>query len=121
MRWRSEDEVLSGKGETMCGAVGCFSTSQLCSVEVPFRYQEQGIKKEELVKVCVCINCAPKLLHKEKEEGTDERELGKKEKKEKRESKRKRRDKNDDIIQPDPAEKDSKQKTKKQSIDSSTK
>lgn len=51
MRWRSEKEVIVGKGQFSCGARGCSETRGLATFEVPFGYQEAGEKKQALVKV----------------------------------------------------------------------
>jgi protein FRA10AC1 len=63
MRWRVEKEVLSGKGQTTCGNKACSSAFELHSYEVPFKYEEHGERKHELVKVRVCLDCARKLFH----------------------------------------------------------
>lgn len=51
MRWRSEKEVIAGKGQFSCGARGCPETRGLATFEVPFGYQEAGERKQALVKV----------------------------------------------------------------------
>ena len=51
LRWRTEAEVLSGKGQFSCGARGCSETRGLATFEVPFGYEEAGERKEALVKV----------------------------------------------------------------------
>lgn len=61
LRWRTEDEVLSGKGQTICGAKQCNGTTGLRSYEMPFRYLEDNNWKCELVKVRVCPICGEKL------------------------------------------------------------
>jgi hypothetical protein len=38
MRWRIEKEVISGKGQFVCGSKHCDSATNLHSYEVPFRY-----------------------------------------------------------------------------------
>ena len=53
LRWRTEAEVLSGKGQFSCGARGCSETRGLATFEVPFGYEEMGKRKEALVKVCL--------------------------------------------------------------------
>ena len=62
LRWRTENEVFDGKGQFLCGALGCDSTLELHSFEVPFVYTERGEKKETLVKLRLCGACAPKLF-----------------------------------------------------------
>ena len=51
LRWRTEAEVLGGKGQFSCGARGCAETRGLATFEVPFGYAEAGQRKEALVKV----------------------------------------------------------------------
>lgn len=84
LRWRTEAEVLSGRGETSCGARGCAATD-LRSYELPFTYDERGETKTELVKCRLCAACAKKLARPEKK-----KKAKRKEKKEKRKRKRKR-------------------------------
>jgi len=60
MRWRSEKEVIAGKGQFSCGARSCSETRGLATFEVPFGYQEAGEKKQALVKVRMkfCFFCS---------------------------------------------------------------
>lgn len=51
LRWRTEAEVLSGKGQFSCGARGCAETRGLATFEVPFGYTEAGQRRDALVKV----------------------------------------------------------------------
>ena len=62
LRWRTEAEVLAGKGQFQCGSLSCDGVLALHSYELPFRYAEHGVQKEALVKVRVCGSCAPKLF-----------------------------------------------------------
>jgi len=62
VRWRVEEEVVVGKGVSICGEVSCESASNLQSFEVPFSFSEGGKKKLELVKVRVCQECSEKLM-----------------------------------------------------------
>jgi protein FRA10AC1 len=64
MRWRTEGEVMDGKGQFICGAKRCNQHADLYSYEVPFHYKEGKETKLELVKVRVCIGCAKLLFHK---------------------------------------------------------
>ena len=59
MRWRTEKEVISGKGQFSCGARGCSESRGLATFEVPFGYEEAGEKKHALVKVGLCSLMAP--------------------------------------------------------------
>eukprot|EP01017_Pseudomicrothorax_dubius_P006307 TRINITY_DN11770_c0_g1_i4.p1 TRINITY_DN11770_c0_g1~~TRINITY_DN11770_c0_g1_i4.p1 ORF type:complete len:135 (-),score=31.71 TRINITY_DN11770_c0_g1_i4:96-440(-) len=61
MRWRTEDEVLNGKGETICCARKCKETKGLCSYELLFSYREDNQIKSALVKARCCRECAAKL------------------------------------------------------------
>ena len=64
LRWRTEEEVNSGKGQTICASTTCNKDDHktLRSYEVPFEYSEAGEVKQELVKVMVCRKCAKKLF-----------------------------------------------------------
>jgi Folate-sensitive fragile site protein Fra10Ac1 len=62
MRWRTEAEVLSGKGQGVCAAKGCLSDEELTSYEVPFKYSESGEAKMELVKCRLCSKCSGQFL-----------------------------------------------------------
>lgn len=61
MRWRTEKEVIEGKGQFSCGNIHCTVSNnhELCSFEVPFRYSNlQGKPVSTLVKVRLCGACA---------------------------------------------------------------
>ncbi|KAJ8748768.1 hypothetical protein K2173_011323 [Erythroxylum novogranatense] len=83
MRWRTEKEVISGKGQFICGNKHCDEKDDLASYEVNFSYVEAEESKQALVKLVTCKRCAEKLHYKRKEKE-------KLEKKEKEENKRKR-------------------------------
>lgn len=51
MRWRTEREVINGKGQFVCGHKSCECAQQLTSWEVNFAYQEHNQKKNALVKI----------------------------------------------------------------------
>jgi len=51
MRWRTKDEVISGKGQFVCGNKKCGLDTELRSWEVNFVYSEGGTKKNALVKL----------------------------------------------------------------------
>ena len=61
LRWRVEAEVLSGKGQSVCGSLNCSGSDGLTTFEVPFKYAEGGLVKCELVKLRLCITCGPIL------------------------------------------------------------
>lgn len=64
LRWRTEAEVLAGKGHFSCGAKHCQSTEGLTSFELPFGYVEHGVQKQALVKLRLCVDCGLKLHYK---------------------------------------------------------
>lgn len=85
MRWRTEHEVLSGKGTSICANKHCQVDREIVAYEVPFAYVENGEQKNELVKVNICPKCAPMLFHqKMKTAGVRESDKKKKEKREKK-------------------------------------
>ena len=93
LRWRTEAEVLRGKGERTCAARGCDAADGLRSYELPFDYEERGEAKRALVKVRVCRACAKKLRPRAgggSDDGSDEDR--KKRKKAKRKKKKRRRE-----------------------------
>lgn len=61
LRWRTKDEVVNGKGSVICGSLSCTSQA-VNTLEVPFRYEEHGVEKTELVKVKLCSPCAKMIL-----------------------------------------------------------
>ncbi|KAH0478619.1 MAG: hypothetical protein KVP17_003706 [Porospora cf. gigantea B] len=64
LRWRTTREVQCGKGQFGCGSLHCEECQHLRSYEVHFRYKENGVSKEALVKVRLCPKCAYKLHYK---------------------------------------------------------
>ncbi|KAI9323292.1 hypothetical protein BX666DRAFT_1873352 [Dichotomocladium elegans] len=64
LRWRTEREVIMGKGQFICASTRCEETNDLKSWEVNFGYVEDGHKKNELVKVRLCPDCSYKLNYK---------------------------------------------------------
>ncbi|KAK0500164.1 folate-sensitive fragile site protein Fra10Ac1-domain-containing protein [Armillaria luteobubalina] len=75
LRWRTEEEVLSGAGETTCGNTRCvhhdprddYKTS-LTTLELPFTYSEHGETKSALVKAVLCKKCLDKMMWKRRKE-----------------------------------------------------
>nr|CAB3247054.1 protein FRA10AC1 homolog [Phallusia mammillata] len=61
LRWRIEKEVISGKGQFICGNKKCQDKEGLRSWEVNFAYVEANIKKNALVKLRLCPECSYKL------------------------------------------------------------
>lgn len=86
LRWRTESEVVSGKGQFVCGNKRCDARTELHSYELLFAYVEHGEKKRCLVKVRVCEECAGKIFFK-KLERMRRKELKKEVKKRKQELK----------------------------------
>ncbi|KAK2637052.1 hypothetical protein Ddye_031844 [Dipteronia dyeriana] len=68
LRWRTEKEVLSGKGQFICGSKHCDEKNGLASYEVNFSYVEAGENKQALVKLVTCERCAEKLHYKRQKE-----------------------------------------------------
>ncbi|WOL11690.1 protein FRA10AC1 isoform X1 [Canna indica] len=81
LRWRTEKEVVSGKGQFICGNKKCDEKDGLGSYEVNFSYFEAGENKQALVKLVACKRCAEKLVYrrlKEKEHSkSDDKDTGK--------------------------------------------
>ncbi|XP_055706166.1 protein FRA10AC1 [Phlebotomus papatasi] len=61
LRWRTENEIVMGKGQFICGNKHCREEEKLVSWEVNFNYIEHGQKKTALVKVRLCPECSHKL------------------------------------------------------------
>ncbi|XP_076651392.1 protein FRA10AC1 homolog [Halictus rubicundus] len=61
LRWRTEKEVIVGKGQFECGNKRCNEKEDLKSWEVNFGYIEHGEKKNALVKLRLCPECSVKL------------------------------------------------------------
>lgn len=99
MRWRTEKEVIDGKGQFICGGRKCEAREGLQSWEVNFGYMEHGAKKNALVKLRLCSECSEKLnLHQRRklaEKKTKKKELKsrKRSRKEKKNRKKKKKKK----------------------------
>ncbi|XP_052135336.1 uncharacterized protein LOC127753928 isoform X1 [Oryza glaberrima] len=74
LRWRTEKEVISGKGQFICGNRICDEKNGLGSYEVNFSYIEAGEQKQALVKLVACQRCAEKLAYKRQKEKEREKE-----------------------------------------------
>lgn len=61
LRWRTEKEVIIGKGQFECGNKKCKEKEELKSWEVNFGYIEHEQKKNALVKLRLCPKCSIKL------------------------------------------------------------
>ncbi|ETL50463.1 hypothetical protein L916_00300 [Phytophthora nicotianae] len=85
LRWRTETEVIAGKGQFSCGNKRCDERTGLHSYELLFAYIEHGERKRCLVKVRACSACAEKLFYKKLVE------MRKQERKEKKRERKRRR------------------------------
>ncbi|VAI68621.1 unnamed protein product [Triticum turgidum subsp. durum] len=113
LRWRTEKEVISGKGQFICGNRHCDEKHGLGSYEVNFSYVEAGEQKQALVKLVACKGCAEKLAYKrlkEKEKEKQEDPYGEKEIELKDRDKRKREHEESDDTSEDEAKKDRRKK-----------
>ncbi|TNN03850.1 protein FRA10AC1 [Takifugu flavidus] len=92
-RWRTENEVVSGKGQFQCGNKRCENQEGLKSWEVNFAYVEQGEKRNALVKLRLCPECSFKLNyhHKRKEVKAKPKTQGEENEKPSHKKKKKRR------------------------------
>lgn len=96
-RWRIENEVISGKGQFLCGNKRCEIKDGLKSWEVNFAYVEQGEKRNALVKLRLCPECSFKLnYHHQRKEVTVQKRRRSKDGVEKLQSKRSRKHKRKD-------------------------
>ena len=77
MRWRTEKEVVSGKGQFVCGNKFCQESEGLCSWEINFSYREGDEKKNTLVKIRLCPDCSFKLNYKKQHKPSKKRKLDK--------------------------------------------
>lgn len=79
LRWRTEDEVISGAGQFSCGNTRCkwhapdqlensTKPPALITLEVPFGYIEHEEAKSALVKLVLCSKCKKKLTWKRDKE-----------------------------------------------------
>ena len=75
LRWRTEKEVVSGKGQFVCGNLSCVSNQDLKAWEVPFAYKESNEKKIALVKLKLCKECSYRLNYKKIKEERKKRKL----------------------------------------------
>lgn len=66
LRWRTKKEVISGKGESVCGDKNCNSNENLKTWEVNFKYFENGNYQNTLVKLRLCTDCSIKLNYRTK-------------------------------------------------------
>lgn len=74
LRWRTEREVVTGKGQFVCGNKRCDARVGLRSYELLFAYREQRETKRCLVKVRACEACAGKLFYRKLRDARRQRE-----------------------------------------------
>ena len=92
LRWRTQKEVVHGKGQFECGSLHCSEPDGLESFEVNFSYQEGDPpqRKNTLVKLRLCPGCAYKLNYRKMK--AEKKRAKKQLRKELRRAKRKRPD-----------------------------
>ena len=90
LAWRTESQVISGKGQFICGNISCSENDKLKEFELDFVYKENDETKNELVKVCLCEECAYKLNYK-KIKKKEEKKRKRKREKEKERTRKKRK------------------------------
>lgn len=78
MRWRTEPELVLGKGQFICGEKHCPVKAELTSWEVLFSYCEMGEKKSALIKVRLCPDCSYKLNYNHKHKKAKKHQKSKK-------------------------------------------
>uniref|UniRef100_A0A1A9WFZ0 Protein FRA10AC1 n=1 Tax=Glossina brevipalpis TaxID=37001 RepID=A0A1A9WFZ0_9MUSC len=66
LRWRTEAEVVEGVGQFQCGSRKCNIRDGLRTWEVNFAYQEQGDRKNALVKLRLCSDHSAQLNYRSK-------------------------------------------------------
>jgi len=90
LRWRTEQEVYLSKGQFICGNKNCDARDNLNSWEVNFKYVEDGEKKNTLVKLRACPDCAIKMNFKSKHKAEKKRKnLSKQQKRKKKKASKK--------------------------------
>ena len=90
LMWRTDQQVISGKGQFVCGNVDCDAMEGLKEFEMEFGYKENEQQKLELVKISLCPVCAYKLNYKRIQD-KEKQERKRKRKEEKKAKKRKKR------------------------------
>ena len=74
MRWRTEKEVLSGKGQFICANKTCSVEEGLRAWEAVFSYEEDGEKKSALIKVKLCEDCSGRINYKKQHKQIEKRD-----------------------------------------------
>lgn len=83
MRWRTEAEVVDGKGQFVCGEKRCSERNDLRTWEVNFKYEEDSETKNTLVKLRLCPTCSHLLNFKNQKKEIRHKKRGKKKRSEK--------------------------------------
>ncbi|KAI8826663.1 folate-sensitive fragile site protein Fra10Ac1-domain-containing protein [Fimicolochytrium jonesii] len=96
LRWRTQKEVVAGKGQFICANLSCDENPNLRSWEVNFAYVEARERKNALVKLRLCPRCSYKLNYKKIKELRREEKEEKRKRKEVRRARRAKRLKMDD-------------------------
>lgn len=93
LRWRTEQEVVTGLGQFQCGSRHCSERDGLRSWEVNFKYIEEGALQNALVKLRLCpIHTDQLNYHTKKKEHKRQRRREKEERKaEKKRTNKKRK------------------------------
>ncbi|KAI9562712.1 hypothetical protein GHT06_010166 [Daphnia sinensis] len=86
IRWRIEKEVVTGKGQFICGEQNCSEKENLKTWEVNFAYVEHELRKNSLVKIRLCSDCSHKLNFHHKRKEVTKKKKSKKEMKSKQSS-----------------------------------
>ncbi|KAH8378042.1 hypothetical protein KR093_008656 [Drosophila rubida] len=98
LRWRTEQEVVTGLGQFQCGSRHCGEREGLRSWEVNFKYLEKGAAQNALVKVRLCPIHTEQLNYRtKKKEHKRQRRRAKAERKAERNHKKRKL--NDDLHQ----------------------
>ncbi|XP_037710467.1 protein FRA10AC1 homolog [Drosophila subpulchrella] len=93
LRWRTEQEVVTGTGQFQCGSRHCGERENLRSWEVNFKYIEKGAPLNALVKVRLCPTHTDQLNYRtKKREYKKQRRRAKEERRAERKRKRRRLD-----------------------------
>ncbi|XP_064549098.1 protein FRA10AC1 [Drosophila montana] len=94
LRWRTEEEVVTGLGQFQCGSRHCGEREGLRSWEVNFKYIEKSVPQNALVKVRLCPEHTEQLNYRtKKREHKRQRRREKDERKSERKHKKRKLDK----------------------------
>ncbi|XP_017047861.1 protein FRA10AC1 homolog [Drosophila ficusphila] len=109
LRWRTEQEVVTGIGQFQCGSRHCGERTNLRSWEVNFKYIEKGEPLNALVKVRLCPTHTDQLNYRtKKREYKNQRRREKEERKADRKKKRRKLDVEEETSSDNEEEKETK-------------